>query len=136
MKTNNYLAAFALSAILALSQSHAQEDNQQFMRCAKECNACEVQCNQCFRYCLEQAAGGKANMPRRENSAPTVLKYARRARCCARGNAHIQHRSSRVARSTVKPAKRNAGKWKATKPWKLAPTPAVPAPRNAAKWPL
>jgi hypothetical protein len=60
MKTNNYLAAFALSAILALSQSHAQEDNQQFMGCAKECNACEVRCNQCFRYCLEQAAGGKS----------------------------------------------------------------------------
>ncbi len=59
MKTSVWLSAFALLAILALTPAHAQEDNESFMQCAKECNACEIHCNRCFKHCLEQAASGK-----------------------------------------------------------------------------
>jgi hypothetical protein len=60
MKTLMCLSFFALTAILALPAAHAEEHNEHFVKCAKECNACEMQCNQCFKYCLEQAASGKS----------------------------------------------------------------------------
>jgi hypothetical protein len=59
----NYLslAAFALAAVLAPSGlARAAEDHgEHFVKCAKVCAACQVECDSCFAHCLELAAGGK-----------------------------------------------------------------------------
>jgi hypothetical protein len=54
------LSALALSAIIALPPAPANEFNQHFLKCAKECNACSVHCNQRFKHSLEQAASRKS----------------------------------------------------------------------------
>jgi hypothetical protein len=53
--------ALAVAVIATLGQSaRAQHEHaEHFMKCAKVCNDCQLQCDSCFKHCLTLLADGK-----------------------------------------------------------------------------
>jgi hypothetical protein len=70
--------SLALAVIAALGPSaRAQHEHaEHFLKCAKACNDCQLQCDSCFKHCLTLLADGK------KEHAKTVQLCADCGECC------------------------------------------------------
>ena len=79
MRTCSSMAiALAVAVIAPLGPSaRAQHEHaEHFMKCAKACADCQLQCDSCFKHCLTLLAGGK------KEHAKTAQLCADCAECC------------------------------------------------------
>src|SRR2546421_13129168 len=70
------VAAFTLAGRPAAGADPAHDHAGHFMQCAKACADCQLQCDSCFKHCLELLTQGK------KEHAKTVQLCADCGECC------------------------------------------------------
>lgn len=77
------LAAFSLALTLLVPNNPvqaAEEHGEHFMKCAKVCADCQLECDSCFQHCLKLTAGGKKE---HEKTAQLCTDCAECCKTCA-----------------------------------------------------
>jgi hypothetical protein len=134
---NFYLMAVALTmAVVAPVGPYAlaqHEHAEHFMKCAKVCADCQVQCDSCFKHCLTRLAEDK------KEHAKTAQLCADNSECCKTCSS-LCARESPLANPMLECCAKccdecalRARSSRTTSTWQTVPSRVGIAPRNAAR---